>query len=240
MQTETPRISVIIPTLQEERYVATTLLKLRKVKPQVEVIVVDGGSEDSTVKVAREFTDKVYEITERGISKARNYGANHSNGDILLFLDADALPPNDFAEKLIGTFKDPKVVAATCSTMPLQPKLAEAFFFIYLNLMIRISCALPYARFKWQSRGEFFAVRKEVFQKLGGFNESLAVTEDYDLSCRLSEIGKLAFIKNLIVYESNRRIRKEGLLKTAATWLINVISYTLRGETISTDWEPVR
>ena len=240
MQTETPKISVIIPTLQEEKYIATTLLKLTKIKPQVEIIVVDGGSEDNTVKVAREFTDKVYGIAERGIAKARNYGAKHSNGDILLFLDADAIPPNDFAEKLIGTFKDPKVVGATCSTMPLRPKLAEAIFFIYLNLMIRISCALPYARFKWQSRGEFFAVRKEVFQKIGGFNESMAVTEDYDLSCRLSEIGKLAFIKNLTVYESNRRMRKEGLLKTVGTWLVNVISYTLHGKTISTDWEPVR
>jgi len=240
MQTETPKISVIIPTLQEEKYIATTLSKLTKITPQIEIIVVDGGSEDNTVKIARGFTDKVYEIKERGISKARNYGAKYSNGDILLFLDADVMPPNDFAEKLIGTFKGPEVVGATCSTMPLRSKLAEAIFFIYLNLMIRISCALPFARFKWQSRGEFFAVRKEVFQKLGGFNESMAVTEDYDLSCRLSEIGKLAFIKNLIVYESNRRIRKEGLLKTAGIWLVNVISYILRGETISADWEPVR
>jgi len=102
MQTETPKISVIIPTLQEEKYIATTLSKLTKITPQIEIIVVDGGSEDNTVKIARGFTDKVYEIKERGISKARNYGAKYSNGDILLFLDADVMPPNDFAEKLIS------------------------------------------------------------------------------------------------------------------------------------------
>lgn len=231
---------MIIPTLQEEKYVATTLLKLTKVKPKIEVVVVDGGSEDNTAKIARGFTDKVYEIKDRGIAKARNYGAKRSNGDILLFLDADVILPNDFAEELIEIFKDPRVVGATCSTMPLRPKLAEALFFTYLNLMIRISCSLPYARFKWQSRGEFFAVRRSVFEKIGGFNESLPATEDYDLSCRLSEIGKLAFVKGLTAYESNRRIRKEGLLKIAGIWLANVIFYLLHGKTISKDWTPVR
>jgi len=240
MQTRAQLISVIIPTLQEEKYIATTLSKLVNVKPRIEIVVVDGGSEDNTIKIAKSFTDKVYEIREMGISKARNYGAKRSNGDILVFLDADVVPPTDFAEKVIETFKDPKVVGATCTIMPTRPKIIERIFFLFFNLLIRISIMLPYAKFNRHSRGEFTAVRRSEFQKVGGFNESIPCAEDFDFACHLSELGKLAFIKNLTVYESIRRIKKLGLLKTVWVWIVNTISYILHGKTILKVWKPVR
>ncbi len=240
MQGRTPAISVIIPTFQEEEYLATTLSRLTSTKSPVEVIVVDGGSQDNTVDIAKRFTNKVYRLSERGISKARNYGVKWSNADIVVFLDADVTPPNDLAEKVIETFKDQKVVGATCTVMPSRPRLAEQMFFLFYNQLIRVSSVFPITRFKRHSRGEFLAVRKREFQKVGGFNESIACLEDYDLASRLATLGKFAFMKNLTVYESMRRIRKLGLFKTVWTWSVNFLSYMLRGKPIAEVWQPVR
>lgn len=239
MRIKVSAISVIIPTLQEEKYVAATLSRLVKINPQIEIIVADGGSKDNTVKIAKRFTDKVYKIEGSGISKTKNYGAKRSNGDLLVFLDADVILPNDFAEKVTETFKDHKVVGATCNIMPAQPRLIETIFFIFHDLLIRILTWLPHTKFK-HSRGEFLAVRKSEFQKVGGFNESIACLEDHDLARRLSELGKFVFIKNLTVYESMRRIRKLGLFKVVWLWSVNFISYILRGEPVSKVWKPVR
>lgn len=234
-----PGISVIIPTLLEERYVATILSRLSKINPKVEIIVVDGGSEDNTVKIAKRFTEKVYRIDERGISKARNYGAKKSCGDLLIFLDADVILPKDFTENVTETFKDPKVVGATCNIMPAKPRVIETLFFLLHNLQIRLWNMLPFSKLK-HFRGEFLVIRKQIFQNIGGFNETIACLEDYDLACRLSKQGKLAFIKNLTVYESMRRIRKTGFFKTVWTWLVNFVSYLIIGEPVSKVWNPVR
>ncbi len=234
-----PAISVVIPTFLEEKYVANTLSKLIEINPEMEIIVVDGESKDNTVKIALKFTDKVYKICERGISKAKNYGAKQSNGSILIFLDADVIPSDDFVEKVYETFEDPKVVGATCNILPAKPKITETVFFNLHNLMIRILTWLPHTKFK-HSRGEFLAVRKSDFSKVGGFNESIACLEDCDIARRLSELGKLAFINDLTVYESMRRIRKSGLFKVVWLWSINFISYLLKGEPVSKVWNPVR
>lgn len=239
MRTRVPTISVIIPTLLEEKYVATTLSKLVKINPRIDIVVVDGESEDNTVQIAKHFTTKVYKICERGISKAKNYGAKLSTGDLLVFLDADVIPPYDFTEKVTETFKDPAIVGATCNILPARPKPRETIFFIFHNLIIRVLTWLPYINFK-HFRGEFLAVRKSDFQKVGGFKESIACLEDHDLARRLSQMGRLAYIKNLTVYESMRRVRKSGLLQVIWLWSINFISYILRGEPISKVWKPVR
>jgi len=235
-----PPISVIIPTFQEEKYVAETLSQLAKVKPETEVIVVDGGSRDDTVHIARRLANRVYKVWEQGISKARNYGARHSHGEILIFLDADVIPPRDFPEKVAETFEDPRVVGATCAIMPSSPSFIERVFFVFYNRLIRISGLLPYTKFKRHSRGEFIAVRKNEFQRVGGFNESIACLEDYDLAARLARLGKFAFIEDLTVYESVRRIRSLGLLRTVWIWLVNFMSFILRGEPIAKVWKPVR
>jgi len=128
------KVSVVIPTYQEGRYLETTLSDLSKRNNSLEIIVVDGGSRDETVKIAERFTRKVYQINERGISKARNYGARKSVGEILVFLDADVTPRADFVEKVIETFNDGEIVGATCNIMPAHPRLAELVFFLFYKI----------------------------------------------------------------------------------------------------------
>ncbi len=228
-------VSVIIPTLQEEKYIAATLQMLKKAKPSAEIIVVDGGSCDKTVEIARHFTDKVYQARESGISKGKNLGAKHAVGSILVFMDADVTFPSNFVERILKTFEDTAVVGATCNIMPSQHRFGPTAFFRFYNTLIRAS-----AKLKPHSRGEFFAVRKEAFKSVKGFNENLSCMEDHDLARRLSKLGKFVFIKDLTVYESLRRFQKLGFIRVMGTWLMDYVSVMLRGKPFSKVWQPIR
>jgi glycosyltransferase involved in cell wall biosynthesis len=205
------------------------------VKPPVEVVVVDGGSRDRTVEVARRYTDKVYMVGKHGIAAGRNYGAQKATGEILLFMDADVEFPATFPKKVMQTFKDSRTVGATCNIMPAHPEIGATSFFLFYNLLIRII-----SRFKPHSRGEFLAVRKTAFTKAKGFNENMPCLEDHDLANRLSHFGKFIFISDLTVHESLRRFEKLGFRKVVATWIMDYISLILRGKPLSPEWKPVR
>jgi glycosyltransferase involved in cell wall biosynthesis len=230
-----PKISVIIPTLQEQDYIGSTLSRLSQVRPPVEVIVVDGGSSDKTLLIARRFTNKVYRTSKRGISYGRNYGGQKANGDVLVFLDSDVTFPLNFSEKIIQTFKDSTVAGATCNIMPWQSQSGARTFFKIYNMMIRASC-----KFKPHSRGEFFAVRRSAFQIAKGFDESMPCLEDHDLANRLSRVGRFVFISDLTVYESLRRFRRLGFSRVIATWVMDYVSFVFRGKPVSPEWQPIR
>jgi len=232
---KTLKISAIIPTLQEQSYIEAILSKLLRVKPPVEMIVVDGGSQDKTVEFAQRFTNKVYPISKRGIAAGRNYGAQKASGDILVFLDTDVTFPTTFPEKLVQTFADSTVVGATCNIMPLRYQLGTTTFFRLYNLAIRAT-----AKFKPHARGEFFAVRRTAFQRAKGFNESMPCLEDHELANRLSKLGKFVFISDLTVYESMRRFKKLGFRRVLGTWVIDYILFMIRGKPLSPEWKPAR
>lgn len=235
------RVSIIIPTLQEEKYIRNTISNLVRFAPEIEIIVVDGGSTDRTLRIAKLFTNKVFQIGERGISKARNYGAKCAKGEILVFLDADVLVPQDFLDKVLKRFENPYVLGATCRYMPARPKLLEFIYFFLFNLLTRFSiAALPKTRFKYGSRGEFMVVRRSTFLEVGGFNEKIACLEDYDLTFRLSERGKFVFIEDLTVYESMRRVRKLGLSNFMKMEATELLAWLIHGAPKSKVWQVVR
>lgn len=235
MQAKAQRLSVIIPTYQEEKYIAKTLSKLVNTKPTIEIVIVDGGSQDDTVNIAKQFTQKVYQIQERGISRAKNHGAKQADGDILLFLDSDVYPPSNFVEKVLETFNNPTVVGATCHIMPTKSSLSEFAFFHFYNHLIQLC-----TKFKPHSRGEFLAVRKNEFLNVNGFDENMPCLEDHDLAYRLSKRGKFMFIRDLTVYESMRRFRKLGFFKVLGTWFTDYLFFVFRGKPLSEIWQPAR
>jgi glycosyltransferase involved in cell wall biosynthesis len=215
MQTEAPELSVIIPTFQEGKYIAKTLSKLVNLKPSIEIVVIDGGSQDNTVNITKQFTEKVYQIQKRGISRARNHGAKKASGEILVFLDSDVHPPPNI--------------------MPTQSRLSEFAFFHFYNQLIRLC-----TKFKPHSRGEFLAVRKSDFLEVNGFDENMPCLEDHDLAFRVSKRGKFVFIGDLTVYESMRRFRKLGFFKVLGTWFTDYLFFMFRGKPLSSVWQPVR
>lgn len=233
-------ISVVIPTFQEEKFIGATLASLLRADPSMEIIMVDGESTDKTVETAKRYVNKVYVLKEKGVSKARNYGAARTEGDIILFIDASVIVPPYLIKAINNIFACPNIVGATCNNIPLNPKLSELIFFKILNTCIRFSMnVLPPTRFKFYPSGAFIAVRKEMFKKIGGFNEATTTSEDSDLIYQLSKRGKFVFINNLSVHESMRRPRQVGLFKLFRAWIKNYLIFLVYGVT-SHEWTPIR
>ena len=111
-------ISVIIPALNEERYIENCLKSIMQQKfLNVEVIVVANGCNDKTAEIAKKYTNKVIETEKKGVSYARNLGAKISNGEILVFVDADCILELGVLSEIFETVKN-GYVAGSCNTKP--------------------------------------------------------------------------------------------------------------------------
>jgi len=197
------RVSVIIPTWNEEAYLPVALQQLAAC-PEVELIVVDGGSTDGTVAAAREVTPYVF-VTAPNRAAQMNFGARHATGDVLLFLHADMfLLPGALEEmqrRLIGN-------GAVGGAFDLQIDARSRFCRFSARAVSR------WARLTRLPRGDQgLFVWRQVFELVGGFPE-LPIFEDVALARRLRRAGRLTFLPSGLV-NSARRWRAHGLVKTA-------------------------
>jgi rSAM/selenodomain-associated transferase 2 len=209
-------ISVIIPTLNEEACLPVTLCQLADC-PDVELIVVDGGSTDHTVEVARRFTSYVF-VTTPGRAEQMNLGARHATGDILLFLHADSflLPGalDELQRRIIGD-------GAVGGAFDLNIDSPRWLYKLVAGISSRRARALKLPR---GDQGIF--VWRQVFEVLGGF-PGIPIMEDIAFACRLRQAGRVTFIGSGLI--SNRyRWNANGVLKTAfVNWWLTTL-YFLR------------
>jgi glycosyltransferase involved in cell wall biosynthesis len=234
-----PTISVIIPTLNEEKYIESSLKSLinQDYKGEYEIIVADGMSKDNTVRIAKKFADKVITVKQRGVSAGRNEGAKIAKGEILLFLDADTILLFNGLTEISKPFRKKKVAGVACPIIPLSPEAKDFAIYWSLNQFIKKSLKTN----KPQVTGICCAYRKKVFEKVGGFNKYLDTLEDYDLSERISKKGEIVFIQNTLALTSNRRIKKWGRMKSIRKYLQLYFNYILRKKTFDrNEYEPVR
>ena len=232
-------VSVIIPTLNEEKYIESALKSLinQDYEGKYEIIVADGMSKDNTVKIARKYADKVVLIKERGVAKARNVGVKAAKGDILLFVDADVIVLPNALFELLKTFKKNKIVGVGCAKLPLSEKLRDfiVYWFIFRLEKIALKFNLAYVG------GLFCAYRKNIFERVGGFDEKLIACEDYDLSKKISKYGKIIQLDKPLVLVSTRRVKKWGFLKTTWKYLKIYLNYVIFRKSIKPkDYKPVR
>jgi len=204
-------ISVIIPTYNEEKNIKNTLKALCKQtlsRDLYEIIVVDGKSEDDTIKVAKKYADKVILQNGDGIPSARNEGVLQSNGKIIATTDADTRPPKDWLKHILNDMKNPSVVAVSGPLVPYNADLlGRALFKLGYDIQPRLF--KPCFVFLF---GPNTAVKKEQFIKCGGYH-NLPVADDVELFFRLKHFGKIIFDKNLKMYVSYRRFREVGPIK---------------------------
>lgn len=231
-------ISVIIPTLNEEKYIENLLkaLKSQDYNKKFEIIVADSNSKDKTVKIARKYTDKVVVIKKRAPGAGRNAGAKLANGNILVFLDADAIPLYNFLKTVEKTFKNKKVIAATCPILPTTYGNQELFGLWLLNeFILKASINLGRPVFATIC----FVCRKDVFERAGGFDEKLKVVEDIEFSSRLRKFkGEYKFMANTLVLHSTRRLKKWRALKLINAWPLGYLRLKTIGKVPS--YRPVR
>jgi len=233
-----PEISVIVPSMNEEKYISKLFkgLKAQSFR-NFETIVVDTNSTDRTRSIARQNSAKVVIEKRKGIGRARNAGAKVASGKILVFLDADTVPSKSLLKQYHDAFKNNNIIAATGPIFPLEAtsrKLRIGYKVVSVYL-VKSSIAIGRPRIV----GSNFAVKKEVFNRVGGFNPRYATYEDWDLSLRLGKEGKTKFINNAVVYASVRRVNEWGMLGYFTYHTSNMLRYNLMKKP-KKKYEPIR
>jgi glycosyltransferase involved in cell wall biosynthesis len=229
MQGKKPLISVIIPALDEEKYISYPISGLkRQTFKDFETIFVDGGSTDSTVDIASRYA-KVITEPRKGVAIGRNKGAGIAKGDILLFLDADTKPSSGLLATYAKAFKENDIVAATGPIYPIEKTDVwtrwgyefVSIWYVKFTILVRMPAIV----------GSNFAVRADAFRKVHGFDPKLLTYEDWDLSNKLKKAGRIEYIDSARVQTSARRVLVWGIWGYFLYHTINMIMYNIFGRT---------
>lgn len=208
-------LSIIIPTLNEEKYIGLLLESIKKQGfDDYEIIVADAGSNDKTVEIAKKDGCRV---APGGLpAKGRNEGAKIAKGEMLFFLDADAILPNDFFKKALPEFNERNLEIASFCLIPLPKSRISSFFlnFFYNHPIIMLENILPHA-----AMGIF--IKKELFERMGGFDEDIKLAEDHYLARRAKESLKAKFgiVRSTRIFFSDRRFKKDGWIRTGIKYI---------------------
>jgi glycosyltransferase involved in cell wall biosynthesis len=239
-------ISFIIPTKNEEQVIEKTILSVARYSEPHEVIVSDAGSTDRTTQIARDLGAQVlvHSGAERqNISQGRNAGAAAAKGEFLVFLDADVTihDMDKFFSTALGKFeKDSKLVALT-TCCRVSPSLQTAMDWLMFSVIIPFLFYIQNNIFgTGAAAGEFQMIRRDVFANLGGFDETLVVTEDMELFWRLAKIGRTRFYGSLRAYHSGRRAHAIGWTRLIWQWVSNWFSALFFRKSIAEEWVEIR
>ncbi len=207
-----PRLTIIIPALNEAANIATTLSTLQAMRTRgVEICVVDGGSTDNTIELATPLCDRVLSA-EKGRALQMNAGAAATNGDVLLFLHADSLLPGDADKGMLAAVSG----GASWGRFDIridgkQSMLAVIAWFMNHRSRLTGICT--------GDQGMFMT--RAVFLKMGGF-PALPLMEDVEMSSRLKKIAHPVCLHDTMV-TSGRRWQKHGIWRTIFTmWRIRL------------------
>ncbi|MEM5801911.1 MAG: glycosyltransferase [Candidatus Aenigmatarchaeota archaeon] len=177
----------------------------------------------------KKYADKIVFVKRKGVSAGRNEGSKVAKGNILIFLDADKIVSYNTIEEIVKAFNKKKVVGATCTILPLSGKNEDIFIYWFLNQFVEASIKIGRPKIP----GMCCAYRKEVFYKVGGFDEKIRFLEDFDLSDKISKFGKIIFIKNTVVLTSVRRLERWGRVKAIKKYLSFWLKQSLTKKPIS-------
>ena len=207
-------LSIIIPTLNEEKYLPYLLASIKKQRfCDYEIIVADAGSKDKTREIALNFGCR---ITKGGNNpaKGRNEGAKIAKGDKFLFFDADNMYlPKDFLKIVLENFEKRKLDVAS---FPIHPQ-GNGFDKIAYKLYNRwVDLTQRFLAFATNS----VLVKREIHKMIEGFDEEITIAEDHDYAKRAAKVGKFGFIKTEPVLTSIRRFEKDGRFKTYSKYIL--------------------
>lgn len=205
-------LSIIIPALNEENYLPLLLQSIaeQNFHGKLQVIVVDGQSEDNTVRVAKRFQNKIPDLeiitVKRGIGYQRNKGAEKAKYEYLLFLDADMLLPKALLNALSKKVKDANSIA----TVALLPTGKNILDYVVILMMYPAFLFVMYFQ-EISTPGGFTLTTKEIHQKINGFPEGLIMGEDIEYGRRAIAAGAtFHMFLSLHAFHSPRRARELG------------------------------
>lgn len=218
-------LSIIIPALNEAKNLPKLLESIkRQTYKDYEIIVVDAGSQDKTIEIARKHWCKIAKGSLHP-GASRNKGAKKAKGDILLFLDADCTIEENFLENAIKDIKNRKLSAAGSYLFPSTNNIIDKLFICIFNFWI-FATQLFYPN----ACGSGIFCKKWLHDRIKGFDETIKLSEDMDYAKRVGKFGKFRIVKYSKIIYSMRRYEKEGRLKVGVKLLSSAIYRILFGE----------
>lgn len=196
------KISIIIPIYNEEEAIDQLLLYIEKNVSQsipYEIIVVDGGSTDSSKNKVTEHKNVTLVTSEKGRAKQLNAGAKIATAEVLYFLHCDSFPPKDFDRFIMDQLQ--KGNEAGCFRMKFDyshPVLQFSQWFTRIN---HISC---------RGGDQSLFVSKTLYDEIKGFNEDYIIYEDNEIISRLYQQKQFVVIPEDLI-TSARRYRENGV-----------------------------
>jgi len=226
--------SIIIPTLNEEKFLPKLLTSLStQTHDNFEVIVVDGASGDATVSVAQSFKKTlpkltVVSLTNPNISKQRNAGANEAKGKWLIFIDADSILLPYAIERVESFIQEKKPGLFTTWFRSDSEEPSDGLVTLLFDMFIEAAILFH----RPTTQGTFMAVEAKAFRSIRGFDEKHLFGEDHDLVTRLTKKGiKLHILRETLYVYSFRRLRYQKTLKTLQSYARSVFSVLLTNKT---------
>ena len=215
------KLSVIIPTLNEERHVGSLLSDIAaQTREPEEVIVVDAGSTDATVPVARRYPFARLLEGEPPVACGRNLGGRSATGEVLIFLDADVRLPRTFFEGFLEAFEGRRLDIGCPLYVPYRStQVVEGLHALFNGLFKFSQGVLP------SGAGHCIAVRGDVFRGSRGFDANLKF-DDIELIRRLSR-GRSFGIVEERVFVSDRRYKENGVPRMMLTYSLLALCFAL-------------
>jgi glycosyltransferase involved in cell wall biosynthesis len=214
------RVSVVIPALNEERHLGQLLSDIQRqsLRPD-EVIVVDAGSCDATVRIAKHSPTKVLH-SEPPVARGRNLGGYSATGDLIFFLDADARLPETFLEDFVCEVESRGLDIACPRYLPHDSTPTIRAIHAFWDVVLKVfEGTLP------SGAGHCIALRSKLFWESRGFDPSLKF-DDIELVRRLSKGRRFGYVATSILV-SDRRYREEGILRTFLLHLLMALAFAL-------------
>lgn len=243
-------ISVIVPAYNEEKYITQCVQSLlsQNTRCPFEIIIVDNNSKDATGEIVKRDFPSVRLVQEprQGVSKARNRGVKEAHGDILAFLDADTMAPPDWIERIQTRFSaHPKLVGMSGPCMfydlPWYYKWIE---FVDFKIIFPLVGELLLKKILKRGalwNGANLAVKRETFEKVGGFAEDIVFYgEDADLARKVVHEGETVFAQEVCVYTSARRLLKGNPVREGFVYIFQYVWFLLTNTSRATAYKEIR